>query len=278
MSCKTAFVTGGSQGIGAAIAITLASKGFQVAIGSRNEAKAQNVLKAIKEVSSPEAKDPIFVNVDVSDKESVNKAVDEVAKYFGSFDVMINNAGIAKVHKLLDVDAKEFDQVMDVNVKGVLYGMQAAAKKMIELNRKGDYGNVITQENQPKKLTGKIINCCSIGGNVPMPMMSAYTVSKYAVKGLTAVGAKEFAPYGITVNAYAPGPVLTPMWDDLDAQLASMNGLGPGENLKAFIESIALKRGATAQDIANLVGFLASDASDYITGQNYVVDGGLTCS
>ena len=273
---KTILITGAAQGIGKAIAVDLARKGYQLAIADlpqQNE-KAQAVLKEIKELQSG-VKAPIFLPIDVSNKESVFGVVDKVASHFGAFDVMINNAGIAMVAKILEATPEELDRIMKINVGGVLYGTQAATRKFVELNRAGDY-TPATVKTASKKLTGKIINCCSIAGNEAIGSLGLYCSSKFAVKCLTQASAKELAPLGITVNAYAPGIVLTPMWDLIDSKLSEINGLPIGENLRRQIEAIALKRGETAEDVAGLVSFLAGDESDYITGQNIAVDGGIS--
>lgn len=275
---RTVLVTGAAQGIGRCIASKLASKGFQVAIADlpHQESKADEVLKELATQSKKfGAKDPIFVPVDVSKKQSVFDAVDKVASHYGAFDVMINNAGITSVSKILSATEDQLDQLSKINIGGVLFGIQAAAKKFVELNRKGDY-TPQTVGNTQKKLTGKIINCCSIAGNQAFPILGLYSASKFAVKGLTQAAAKELAPLGITVNAYAPGIVLTPMWDFIDSELSKVNGLPIGQNLRNAIENTALKRGEEPEDVAGLVAFLASEDSDFITGQNIAVDGGIS--
>ncbi|CAR25337.1 KLTH0G17094p [Lachancea thermotolerans CBS 6340] len=276
MSVKTALITGAAQGIGKAIAVNLAQKGFQLALADlpQQADKAQSVIKEIQ-AARPKTKAPIFLPVDVSDRQSVFDAVDKAADHFGSFDVMVNNAGIAMVAKVLECTPEELDRIMKINVGGVLYGTQAATKKFVQLNRGGDY-TPSTVKTAKRELTGKIINCCSIVGNGAFAALPLYSASKFAVKGLTQASAKELAPLGITVNAYAPGIVLTPMWDLIDSKLAEITGLPTGENLKRAIDGIALKRGETPEDVAGLVGFLASEGSDYITGQNIAVDGGIS--
>lgn len=182
---KTILITGAAQGIGKAIAVDLARKGYQLAIADlpqQNE-KAQAVLKEIKELQSG-VKAPIFLPIDVSNKESVFGVVDKVASHFGAFDVMINNAGIAMVAKILEATPEELDRIMKINVGGVLYGTQAATRKFVELNRAGDY-TPATVKTASKKLTGKIINCCSIAGNEAIGSLGLYCSSKFAVKCLT---------------------------------------------------------------------------------------------
>ncbi|SCU80358.1 LAME_0B02740g1_1 [Lachancea meyersii CBS 8951] len=272
---KTALITGAAQGIGKAIAIKMAHNGFQLALADlpQQKERAQGVLSEIQKIQ-PGNKPAIFLPVDVSDKKSVFDIVDKAAAHFGSFDVMVNNAGIATIAKVLEATPEELDRVMRINVGGVLFGTQAATKKFVELNRGGDY-TPSTVKTAQHRLTGKIINCSSIAGNEAIASLSLYSASKFAVKGLTQASAKELAPLGITVNAYAPGIVLTPMWDLIDQKLSEITGLPVGENLKRQIDGIALKRGETPEDVAGVVAFLAGEDSNYVTGQAIAVDGGI---
>ncbi|KAH3900534.1 uncharacterized protein SCDLUD_003521 [Saccharomycodes ludwigii] len=281
MTPKTAIITGAAQGIGRSIALRLATKGFQIGIADleQQRGKAGEVINEIKKIYATDSLSakgpllpPVFYPVDVSDKSSVVEMVDAIASKFDNhLDVMINNAGIASISKLLDCTPEQLDKVMKINVGGVLNGIQAASEVFVKYNRNGSYE---PYENG-NKIVGKIINCCSIAGNEAFPILPLYSASKFAVKSLTQSAAKELAPLGITCNAYAPGIVLTKMWDHIDEEMHKVNGLPIGENLKKSIESIALKRGETPEDISGLVAFLAGDESDYITGQNISVDGGI---
>ncbi len=147
---------------------------------------------------------------------------------------------------------------MDINIKGAFYGTYEAAQQMVKQGTKG-----------------KIINASSIAGHEGFVPLAAYSASKFAVRGLTQTAAKELAKYQITVNAYCPGIVLTPMWDEIDRRLGEINHVPVGESLKETMKGIALDRGETPADVANLVSFLASDKADYITGQAMIVDGGM---
>ncbi len=147
---------------------------------------------------------------------------------------------------------------MNVNVKGVLFGTQAAAQQM-----KGQDG------------IGKIINACSIAGHESYEMLGLYCASKFAVRALTVAAAKELAKDDIRVNAYCPGVAGTSMWDRIDAAFAKYTGARPGESFKAFSANILVGRTQEPEDVANLVSFLASSDSDYITGQAIISDGGM---
>ncbi|NUG39475.1 acetoin reductase [Lactobacillus mellis] len=248
---RVAIVTGAGQGIGAGIAKQLAADGLTVAVADLKEDNAKKVAAEIGQGAQG-------YFVDVAQKQSVFDLVAAVVKDFEYLDVMVNNAGIAKIGPLIDAEEKDISQILDINVKGDIYGIQAAAKQF-----------------QKQKTGGKIINACSIAGHQGFEMLGIYSATKFAVRGLTQTAAQELAKDKITVNAYCPGIVLTPMWDQIDAEMAKIYNLPLGASLQKNIDSIALGRGETPADVANLVSFLADPKSDYITGQSIIVDGGI---
>lgn len=248
---RVAIVTGAGQGIGAGIAKQLAADGLTVAVADLKEDNAKKVAAEIGQGAQG-------YFVDVAQKQSVFDLVAAVVKDFEHLDVMVNNAGIAKIGPLIDAEEKDISQILDINVKGDIYGIQAAAKQF-----------------QKQKTGGKIINACSIAGHQGFEMLGIYSATKFAVRGLTQTAAQELAKDKITVNAYCPGIVLTPMWDQIDAEMAKIYNLPLGASLQKNIDSIALGRGETPADVANLVSFLADTKSDYITGQSIIVDGGI---
>lgn len=248
---RVAIVTGAGQGIGAGIAKQLAADGLTVAVADLKEDNAKKVAAEIGQGAQG-------YFVDVAQKQSVFDLVAAVVKDFEHLDVMVNNAGIAKIGPLIDAEEKDISQILDINVKGDIYGIQAAAKQF-----------------QKQKTGGKIINACSIAGHQGFEMLGIYSATKFAVRGLTQTAAQELAKDKITVNAYCPGIVLTPMWDQIDAEMAKIYTLPLGASLQKNIDSIALGRGETPADVANLVSFLADPKSDYITGQSIIVDGGI---
>ena len=248
---RVAIVTGAGQGIGAGIAKQLAADGLTVAVADLKEDNAKKVAAEIGQCAQG-------YFVDVAQKQSVFDLVAAVVKDFDHLDVMVNNAGIAKIGPLIDAEEKDISQILDINVKGDIYGIQAAAKQF-----------------QKQKTGGKIINACSIAGHQGFEMLGIYSATKFAVRGLTQTAAQELAKDKITVNAYCPGIVLTPMWDQIDAEMAKIYNLPLGASLQKNIDSIALGRGETPADVANLVSFLADPKSDYITGQSIIVDGGI---
>ncbi len=230
---RVAIVTGAGQGIGAGIAKQLAADGLTVAVADLKEDNAKKVAAEIGQGAQG-------YFVDVAQKQSVFDLVAAVVKDFEHLDVMVNNAGIAKIGPLIDAEEKDISQILDINVKGDIYGIQAAAKQF-----------------QKQKTGGKIINACSIAGHQGFEMLGIYSATKFAVRGLTQTAAQELAKDKITVNAYCPGIVLTPMWDQIDAEMAKIYNLPLGASLQKNIDSIALGRGETPADVANLVSFLA---------------------
>lgn len=255
-STKVALVTGAGQGIGRGIALQLASDGYDIAIADLafQEEKAREVVKEIEELG----RKAIFVATDVSKKEDIVAAVDAAAEQLGSFDVIVNNAGIAQVKPIEEISEEELNKIFSINVNSVVFGIQAAAAKFTALGKKG-----------------KIISAASIAAVKGFPILGAYSASKFAVRGLTQVAAQELAPRGITVNAYAPGIVGTGMWDLIDEKLSEINGKPRGQNLKENVESIMLGRIETPEDVAGVVSFFASPKADYVTGQVLLVDGGM---
>lgn len=253
---KVALVTGAAQGIGRGIATKLANDGFDIAIADLGfqEETAAETIKAV-EAAGQKA---IFIALDVSKKENFDAAVDEAADKLGSFDVLVNNAGIAQIKPLLDVTEEDLNKIFAINVNSVVFGIQAAVRKFNELEVKG-----------------KIINAASIAAIKGFPILGAYSTSKFAVRGLTQVAAQELAPLGHTVNAYAPGIVGTGMWDLIDEELSKINGKPKGANFEEQVGGIAMGRTSEPEDVAGVVSFLASENSNYVTGQVILVDGGM---
>lgn len=254
MSNKVAVVTGSGQGIGRAIALRLAKDGFNVALVDIKSDKITAVAKEIAAIG----RQATTITADISQRDEVYAAIDKAEKDLGGFDVMVNNAGIAQVNALADVTQEEVEKIFKINVQGALWGIQAAAKKFIARGQKG-----------------KIISASSIAGHEGYAMLGIYSATKFAVRALTQAAAKEYASKGITVNAYCPGVVGTDMWVEIDKRFSETTGAQLGETYKKFVGGIALGRAETPEDVANLVSFLSSPDSDYITGQAILTDGGM---
>lgn len=251
---KVALVTGAGQGIGRAIALRLANDGADITIMDLNQEKMDEVAE---EVRSTGRKATVF-KADVSNRDEVYAAIEHTEKDLGGFDIIVNNAGIASIQPLADVTPEEFDKIIRINVAGVLWGIQAAAKKFLE-----------------RKQKGKIISASSIAGHEGFPLLGVYSATKFAVRALTQAAAKEYASAGITVNAYCPGVVGTDMWVEIDRRMAEITGAKIGESYGKFVGGIALGRAETPEDVAAFVSYLAGPDSDYMTGQSPLIDGGL---
>ncbi len=241
---KVAIVTGASKGIGKGCAIRLAKDGFFVVINySRSD---ESALKTLEEIKA-DGGDGIVYKADCSKLDEVSKMMKEVAKTYGQIDVLVNNAGIVRDELLLMMTKENLDACYDLNVKGYFYCAQQAALKMF------------------RKKKGVIINMSSVSGKFALPGQSVYSSTKGAVNSMTQTLAKELAPYGIRVNAVAPGFIQTEMLDHI-----------PEDKKEEYLKNIPLHRLGIVEDIASLVSFLASDQASYITGQVITIDGGLS--
>jgi 3-oxoacyl-[acyl-carrier protein] reductase len=238
---KAALVTGGSRGIGAAIARRLAGDGAAVALTyTSGQAKAGEVVRAI-ESSGGKA---VAIQADGADAQAVKNAVAETVRAFGRLDILVNNAGIVVIAPLDQVSLEDFDRLVALNIRGVFVATQEAARHMGE--------------------GGRIINIGSVNADrVPFGGISVYSMTKAAVAGLTRGLARELGQRGITINAIQPGPVET------DLNPAS----GPfAETMKSFM---ALKRYGKPDEIAGVVAYLASPEAAFVTGASLTIDGGF---
>ncbi|NND83963.1 MAG: SDR family oxidoreductase, partial [Acidimicrobiia bacterium] len=200
--------------------------------------------------------------VDVSDREAVRTMIDAVVAEFGRLDVMFNNAGLNKPLNFLDVTDENWHLIMNVNGLGVLIGTQEAAKQMIAQG--------------PSDHPYKIINTASIASRQGWDNVAPYCASKAAVVSLTQSAARDLAKHDITVTGFAPGVVATELWETLDKDLMEIGASeAPGQAMEEFSQGILRGRVATAADITGTTTYLASPASDYMTGQIVMIDGGM---
>lgn len=240
---KAALVTGASRGIGREIALDLARQGANVAVNfSGSEAKANEVVDEIKALG----KEAFAVKCDVSNSSEVADMVKAVIDTFGKLDILVNNAGITKDNLLMRMKEEEWDDVININLKGVFLCTKAVTRQMM------------------KQRQGRIINIASIVGVNGNPGQANYVAAKAGVIGLTKTAAKELASRNITVNAIAPGFITTDMTDKL-----------PEEVKAEMLKQIPLSRFGEPKDIAKAVSFLASDDAAYMTGQTLHIDGGM---
>ena len=240
---KNAVVTGATRGIGREIAFTLAENGANVAINYRT--LNEDVERLIEELKSY-GTNIVAVKCDISDEEEVKNFIAESKKQLGSIDILINNAGITKDGLLMRMKEKDFSDVLDVNLKGTFITTREAASIMM------------------KQRHGKIINISSVVGVIGNAGQCNYAASKAGVIGFSKSVARELASRNITVNVVAPGFINT-----------DMTGVLPEKVKESMLQGIPLKRIGEPKDIANAVLFLASDLSNYITGQVINVDGGM---
>lgn len=240
---KSALVTGASRGIGRSIALQLAEEGYNVAV---NYAGSKDKAEAVVEEIKAKGVDSFAIQANVANGYEVKAMIKEVVSQFGSVDVLVNNAGITRDNLLMRMKEQEWDDVIDTNLKGVFNCIQKVTPQM--LRQRG----------------GAIINLSSVVGAVGNPGQANYVATKAGVVGLTKSSARELASRGITVNAVAPGFIVSDMTDALSDELKDQ-----------MLEQIPLARFGEDTDIANTVAFLASDKAKYITGQTIHVNGGM---
>ncbi|MFI9578063.1 3-oxoacyl-[acyl-carrier-protein] reductase [Staphylococcus capitis] len=240
---KSALVTGASRGIGRRIALQLAEEGYNVAV---NYAGSKDKAEAVVEEIKAKGVDSFAIQANVANGDEVKAMIKEVVSQFGSVDVLVNNAGITRDNLLMRMKEQEWDDVIDTNLKGVFNCIQKVTPQM--LRQRG----------------GAIINLSSVVGAVGNPGQANYVATKAGVVGLTKSSARELASRGITVNAVAPGFIVSDMTDALSDELKDQ-----------MLEQIPLARFGEDTDIANTVAFLASDKAKYITGQTIHVNGGM---
>jgi 3-oxoacyl-[acyl-carrier protein] reductase len=236
---KNAVVTGSTRGIGRAIAEVFAESGARVAVVGRDQQRADEAAAAI-------GHDARGFAADVSDTTAVARLIDDVEKSFGSIDILVNNAGITRDNLVMRLKDEDWDAVLDANVRGAFAAIRAVSRGMM------------------KRRGGRIINIASIVGLIGNKGQANYAASKAGLIALTKSVAKELGSRNILVNAVAPGFIETEM-------TAAMTQ----EARDALGKQIALERLGSAQDVAAMVAFLASDLASYITGQVFVVDGGM---
>lgn len=240
---KTAIVTGGARGIGRAIALTLAKAGANIVINYTSSSKAADeVVEEAKKLGVS----ALAMKADVSKNDEIENLVKQVLNDFGSIDILVNNAGITRDNLLIRMSEEDFQDVIDINLKGAFICTKHVSKVMM------------------KQRTGKIINIASVVGVMGNAGQSNYAASKAGLIGFTKSIAKELAKRNVNVNAVAPGYIETDMTASLSDKVK-----------EEFMNVIPLPRAGQPQDVANAVLFLSSEYSDYITGQVIHIDGGM---
>ncbi|MCF7934464.1 MAG: glucose 1-dehydrogenase [Spirochaetia bacterium] len=243
---KVALITGGTKGIGLGIAVEFAREGASVVIGGRNPQTGQEGLQELEALGAR----ALYVPCDVGDLESLQNIVDKTVEAFGKLDIYVSNAGINDSQKTpyLDITPEQYDRIMDVNLRGMFFGDQYAARQMVK-----------------QGTGGAIINMSSVNAYLALNSQMVYTTSKGGVQQLTKVQAVDLAPYGIKVNAMAPGPIET----DLMRRVGSDRQL-----MDTILSRTPMGRIGTTRECGRLAVFLACDDSDFIMGQSIFNDGG----
>lgn len=247
---KTAVVTGAMSGNGREISRTFAEHGADVVVADIRDEPRKGGTPTHELIEEETDANAAFVDCDVSSREDLEDAMD-AAEEFGGVDIMVNNAGIFRAEDFLSLDEDAFDQMMDINVKGVFLGTQVAGQRMVD----GD--------------GGAIINLSSVAGLEGSAGHVSYCTSKGAVRLMTYSTAAELGPEGVRVNAIHPGVIDTAMTTDDVPIIGS-------EDEEAFRQSVPSRRFGTPEDVADAALFLASDLSDYVNGESLVLDGGMT--
>jgi 3-oxoacyl-[acyl-carrier protein] reductase len=240
---RVAYVTGGSRGIGESIVQQLAADGYHVIAVARNQEKLEAVVRAAGEKGqSMEA-----VSVDIADGQALTASIEQTIEKHGRLDILVNNAGITRDGLFMRMEDKDFDDVLNTNLRSAFVACRAAARTMIRAK------------------WGRIINISSVSGLIGNAGQVNYAASKAGLLGMTKSIARELASKQVTANCVAPGFITTDMTEVLPPQIK-----------EKVLEVIPLRRFGNVQDIASVVSFLASDKAGYITGQVIAVDGGMT--
>jgi meso-butanediol dehydrogenase/(S,S)-butanediol dehydrogenase/diacetyl reductase len=253
-------VTGAARGIGRAIGEALLDEGAEVCFADINGDLAAEVAEANRARLNGGAARVTHAKVDVTDRAQVREMIAHTVERFGKLDVKFNNAGVNRPMNFLDVTEENWRFIMDVNGLGCMIGMQEAARQMIAQGS-----------------GGKIVNTASIASRQGFGNVAPYCASKFAVVALTQSGARDLARHGITVTGFAPGVVATEMWEQVDRDLMEIGAAQrPGQAMEEFSAEILRGRVARPRDVTGTTTFLASEDSDYMTGQIVMIDGGMT--
>jgi NAD(P)-dependent dehydrogenase (short-subunit alcohol dehydrogenase family) len=274
LSEKVAIVTGAGQGIGKAVALRLAKEGANIVVADINPKTAEQAAEEIRALN----RRALVCQIDIANIAEIQPMIDNAVAEFGRIDILVNAAGVAQTGLFLELTEEQWDRVIDTNLKGTTFLIQAFGRQMIDqIPEQVKAAGCVDQSplRDTLRCYGKIVNFSSISGRHGRAEQIPYAASKAAIISITQSAALSFAPYNINVNAVCPGVVPTPMWEQIEKDRGRISGLAPGESIKSFIERTPLKRAGSAEDVAGVVAFLCSPDSDYMTGQTLNIDGGF---
>jgi meso-butanediol dehydrogenase / (S,S)-butanediol dehydrogenase / diacetyl reductase len=257
-----AMISGAGRGIGRAIALRYAQESAALILVDIDEKAAEAAADEIRALGGEAS----HLRADVAQPEQSIAMIQRAVERFGRLDVLVNNAGVIRVGRLLDVTPQDWDFVNHVNARGLFFAVQAGARQMLRQTQLA-----------PGRPHGKIINVASIAGRSGRPMFAPYAASKAAAISITQSFAQGLAPH-VTVNAICPGVVDTAMWRQIDQEWTAIEQREPGSAWRDRTRGIPMGRAEVAEDLVGMAVFLASADSDYVTGQSYNVDGGLIMS
>lgn len=255
---KVALITGSAQGIGKAIAIEMAKEGASLVLTDIKEEKLRETYeKDIASIYKSENVVGCHLKLDVTNEEQIQETIDKIVKHFGRIDILVNNAGVLSSYPIVELEEKEWDRIININLKGTFLVTKTVLGDMME------------------RKEGCIINIASDSGITGKKYLSHYCSSKFGMIGFTQSVANEVAEYNITVNAVCPGPTATEIYHTDREMQSKIRGISKEDIIREENKTIPLGRPAQPNEIARLVVFLASDDNTYITGEAINISGGF---
>jgi acetoin reductase-like protein len=263
---KVAIVTGSAHGIGKAVALRLAHEGADLIAADIDMESAEQTVQEVQAAGRRAA----AYSVDLANVSQIRAMVEQAVNEFGRIDILVNAAGVIRTKSFLEMTEDDWNRVLDTNLKGTVFCIQAVAMQMIK-----QVPEEVRKAGKADRSYGKIVNLSSISGRRGRALQLAYAASKAAIISVTQSAALALKQYNINVNAAAPSVVPTDMWEQIDTDYGRIFGKETGQSMKEFIKRIPLGRAGKPEEIAAAVAFLCSPDSDYITGQTLNVDGGF---
>ncbi len=266
LSGRVAIVTGAGRGIGKAVALRLTHEGADVVVADIDAQNAEQTAQEIRVLN----RRALAYRINLANVAEIQPMVDNGVAEFGRIDILVNSAGVVQSKPLLAITEEDWDHVLDINLKGLFFCVQAVGAQMIK-----QVPEDVKAAGKTDRSYGKIVNLSSISGRRGRAYQAHYAASKAAIISLTQSAALAFTPYNINVNAISPSVVLTPMWEKNIRDKSLAFGVDGKKESDEFVGRIPLKRPGSLEDMAGAIAFLCSPDADYITGQTLNVDGGF---